>query len=181
MPVTTPRKTTLAVAVLALVVGVTGACSGDSSDETSSGSDRSSTTTTAVPQVKEAGDRASFFLKAATQVEAGSTVVIDEAVLAERSGWLVIHLDIVGLPAVQGGSGNRAGAILGVSSLLPPGATTPVTVTLKEPIPAGSQIVAMIHTEDNANGTFDYPAADEPAMAANELVVIPIEVVASDA
>ena len=69
-------------------------------------------------------------------------------------GFLVIHEDKDG----------TAGAILGASALLQAGDNTNVPVTLSRATKDGEKLHAMLHTDVDADGTFD-AAVDTPVMS----------------
>src|SRR3989344_1272908 len=74
----------------------------------------------------------------------GNTVT-GSAIYLAASGFLVIHEDTDGQP----------GAILGASALLQAGENTNVPVTLSRASEEGGTLYAMLHTDADANGSFD--------------------------
>lgn len=81
-----------------------------------------------------------------------SDAVAVEVVRLERSGFVVIHEDVAGVP----------GAILGTSGLLRAGETeNPASITLSRVTKDGETIFAMLHLDDG-DGVFD-AAKDKPA------------------
>ncbi|RJR12550.1 hypothetical protein C4585_03525 [Candidatus Parcubacteria bacterium] len=74
----------------------------------------------------------------------GSTVTGSIVYLA-APGFLVIHEDADGAP----------GAILGASAVLQAGENTEVPVTLSRASREGETLYAMLHTDTDANGSFD--------------------------
>lgn len=104
-----------------------------------------------------------FFVRAADQLGDGHSVLVEEATFAQPSGWIVIHTDVGGAP----------GPIIGVSPLQPPGHHVNVTVALKATVAVSSNLFVMLHTEDNGDTTFDYPAADQPSQLLGQTVMVP--------
>lgn len=78
----------------------------------------------------------------------GRTVVVREARITAGPGWVVIRID---------DDDDRPGRVLGRAPLAP-GRTGPVTVTLTEPVPAGTSddddLTAVLHLDDG-DGAFD--------------------------
>lgn len=77
----------------------------------------------------------------------GRTVVVREARTTAGPGWVVIRTD---------DDDDRPGRLLGWAPLAP-GRTGPVTVTLTEPVPAGTpddDLTAVLHLDDG-DGAFD--------------------------
>jgi hypothetical protein len=112
----------------------------------------------------QAGQTASFFVRAADQSGDGHSVLVEDAVFAQQSGWIVIHLGIGGAP----------GPILGVSSLQGPGEHVNVPVPLRAPLATGAYLFVMLHTEDGGDDRFDYPTSDQPAVSGGQTVMVPI-------
>ena len=74
----------------------------------------------------------------------GNTVT-GSAIYLAAPGFLVIHEDTDGQP----------GTILGASALLQAGENTNVPVTLSRASEEGETLYAMLHTDADANGSFD--------------------------
>jgi plastocyanin len=94
-------------------------------------------------------------------------------VLLDQSGWVVVHADEGGAP----------GAVLGYSSVLPPGLSTGVTVTI-DPSAVGSSVWAMLHYDTGTAGVYEFgevEGADTPVLDAggspemSALLVLPPE------
>lgn len=118
------------------------------------------------PETREQGDREGHFINASDQAGNGGTVVIDEVVVADVPGWVVIH------------SGPD---IIGVSEPLPAGTSRRVVVELTRPLTFSDQVLAMLHTEDYGNSTFDFPDGDPPAFHQGAIVAIPLRLQVSQA
>lgn len=130
--------------------------------------ERHTTTTSAAMRSRahEAGDRNSFYLRAADQRSDGTTVVVEEAVLTGTSGWVVVHAQERGSP----------GPVIGHSRQLQAGTSRQVIVTLSDPpIASRATVYLMLHTEGNGNQEFDFPRADQAASASDgNVVMVPI-------
>jgi len=164
------RAKALLVSLSAL--GLVAAACG-SSTKTSAGKAKSTpaaqgtaTTADAAMAPHEMGDKGSFFLKGVEQHSDGKTVVVEDAILTGTSGWVVIHEQ----------TGGAMGRIIGESTLLPPGTTMAVTVSLMHPLTTSAPVVAVLHLEDNNNTTFDFPNGDQEAKVGGAVVEIPIQV-----
>lgn len=83
----------------------------------------------------------------------GSTATASAVVLASP-GFLVIHEDNNGAP----------GAILGASTVLSAGESKNVEVTLSRATRDGERLHAMLHSDADANGTFN-ASADTPVQS----------------
>lgn len=92
-----------------------------------------------------------FAVVANNQTGDGSTVTIDRAVFGGSGGFVVIHADEGGYSGVRGASGY-----------LGAGTHDHVIVTLSPPAHSGTVLLAMLHVDDNANQSFDFPVADGP-------------------
>lgn len=117
---------------------------------------------------KEAGDRGSFYLRAADQRSDGRTIVVEEAVFTGTKGWVVVHSQ----------TGGTLGPVIGHSQQLPPGKSTNVAVTFSDvPIASRATVYPMLHVESNDNAEFDFPDADNAASSADgNVVVFPITI-----
>ena len=105
-----------------------------------------------------------FYVRAADQQGDCRSVLVEEATFAQQSGWIVIHSSVAGGP----------GPILGVSTLQTAGRHSNVIVNLKAPLTASTYLFVMLHTEDNNDGTFDYPTSDQPAQLNGQIVMVQI-------
>lgn len=110
-------------------------------------------------EAHEMGDGQGPFIRATDQTGEGDSLVIEEVVFAESPGWVVIH----------------AGPdIIGVSGQLPAGKSGPIKVTLTRPLRYTERMLAMLHNEDNANSTFDFPDGDLPTLQDDVIVAVPV-------
>jgi hypothetical protein len=82
-----------------------------------------------------------------------STVVTVSAATSDGPGWAVIHESVSGAP----------GAILGHAHLNS-GPSANVVVTLDRPAVGGEELIAMLHVDAGAVGTFEFPGVDIPAV-----------------
>jgi hypothetical protein len=110
---------------------------------------------------RERGAREVAFIRAADQAGDGSTISIEEIVFVRGPGWVVIH------------SGPD---IVGVSHQLPAGTSRGITVSLATPLRSSARVLAMLHTEDNQNANFDFPASDAPALHDGVVIAVPVQV-----
>jgi hypothetical protein len=101
---------------------------------------------------RERGAREVAFIRAADQASDGSTISLEE---------VVIH------------SGPD---IVGVSAQLPAGTSRGITVSLATPLRSSARVLAMLHTEDNQNANFDFPASDAPALHDGVVIAVPVQV-----
>ncbi|PSK86506.1 hypothetical protein CLV79_105213 [Limimaricola soesokkakensis] len=76
----------------------------------------------------------------------GQTTVTFPLITALQDGYIVVH-------AVA--ADGTAGEALGHASVTA-GENADVAVTIPEALPAGTQLMAMLHVESNDNGTFDF-------------------------
>jgi len=159
----------VSLSVLGLVAAACGSSAKTSAGTTKSTAAAQGPTTTADAAMAphEMGDKGSFFLKGAEQHSDGKAVVVEDAVLAGTSGWVVIHEQ----------TGGAMGRIIGESTLLPPGPTMAVTVSLMHPLTASATVVAVLHLEDNNNTSFDFPNGDQEAKVGGAVVELPIQVI----
>jgi hypothetical protein len=118
----------------------------------------------AEPTSTPTGDAAS--MTAEDQVSDGATVVIASVTLP-NGGFVAIHSDDNGAP----------GPVIGVSGLLDPGTTEDVEVTLDTSLEGDATVFPMAHLDANANGVYEFPGPDGPALdAEGNVVVLPIAV-----
>ncbi|OHA46623.1 MAG: hypothetical protein A3A80_02040 [Candidatus Terrybacteria bacterium RIFCSPLOWO2_01_FULL_44_24] len=82
-----------------------------------------------------------------------SDIVVVDFVDVSGGGFVVIHESV----------GETAGAIIGNSNMLAPGATEKIQITLTRPTQDGEELIAMLHN-DNGDGVFhmadDHPLRD---------------------
>ena len=76
----------------------------------------------------------------------GQTTVSFPRITALQNGYIVVH-------AVA--ADGTAGEALGHAAIMA-GENADVAVTIPEALPAGTQLMAMLHVESNDNGTFDF-------------------------
>jgi predicted ribosomally synthesized peptide with SipW-like signal peptide len=84
----------------------------------------------------------------ASQTGDGDSVFVNSAYLPD-GGFVVVH------------DPNDGGAIIGVSDLLAPGAHVNLAVPL-DSSPAGDEVLAMPHRDDDDSGDFGFPTNDAP-------------------
>lgn len=121
------------------------------------------------PARRERGDRTSVFLAASDQTSDGTTLIIDEVVLAGRSGWVAVHAQQSGgLGPVVGASEHKLG----------PGRAQNVKAVLTRPLVASEATVYfMVHQDTDGNDSFDYPKGDFPAtLPAGDAIVVLVRV-----
>lgn len=97
-------------------------------------------------------------LSVSDQDASDGMVVVDSATSAQ-AGWMVIHAD-------EGGS---PGPVIGYSSVAA-GENTNVSIEIDMDA-ATETLYAMLHIDAGAAGTYEFPGADEPAMADGSVVV----------
>ncbi len=122
-----------------------------------------STTTGAAMMAHTVGSMSGDYIKAADQSSDGSKLTVEDVGLHMHSGFVVAVAD----------NGGAMGDVLGVSTLVHPGATMGVTVPLTKPLSASAKVFLVLHV-DNGDGTFT--SADAPAMDGANVVELPIEV-----
>jgi hypothetical protein len=115
---------------------------------------------TASPSPTAARDTAPAgpLVRVSDQPAEGSVTVSEVSVAA--AGFVVIHRDESGVP----------GAVLGHTPV-EAGTTTDVVVMLDEPVAAGDVLWAMLHTDEGASGTYEFPGADVPVRDEDDAVV----------
>lgn len=116
----------------------------------------------------KAGDPQTFGLTVADQTSNGKTVKVPEVYFKDTKGYAVIYGDNGGSPA--------ANVILGVSELLPAGASKDVKVKLKKQLTTSQDVHVMLHPETNGDNTFDFPPNDQPAMVNGSIVEFKIHI-----
>ncbi|MDP3685350.1 MAG: hypothetical protein Q8R32_00795, partial [bacterium] len=93
---------------------------------------------------------------------AGTSVTVDKAMLA-KNGFIAIHTDDKGKP----------GPVIGNSALLKPGPNTAIAVKLSRRTRNGETLYAMLHTDVNGNGVYEFPGADVPTTDSTGAVIAP--------
>lgn len=93
---------------------------------------------------------------------AGTSVTVDKATLA-KNGFIAIHTDDKGKP----------GPVIGHSALLKAGPNTAIAVKLSRRTRNGETLYAMLHTDVNGNGAYEFPGADVPTTDSTGAVVSP--------
>ena len=94
-----------------------------------------------------------------------ATEVLIDQVNAVEAGFIVIHeANESGELVVEPALGAAAVSV---------GGNTDVSVTLTRPVLDGETLFAMLHTDDNNNGTYDGPAVDLPVKDSNDAVITP--------
>lgn len=145
-------------AVLAAALLVTGACAGDDDDGS-----------TDVPVATTAAGSAAGEAQIVTDLDitasATDGVVLREVVLP-APGYVGVYEDGDGAP------GRR----LGSSEQLPAGRTAEVRVTYDTSTVQPEAVWVILHTEDNATTTLDWPDADAPVEIDGSIVTLRIPV-----
>jgi hypothetical protein len=77
-------------------------------------------------------------------------------VTAGQDGWIVAHLD----------EGGGAGKVLGQTAVKK-GENANVKIALSEDVPVGGKLWPMLHIDAGTIGTYEFPGADSPVIAAN--------------
>ncbi|EYD70826.1 DUF7282 domain-containing protein [Limimaricola hongkongensis] len=80
-------------------------------------------------------------------VAEGQTTVTFPRIATRQNGYIVLHEVADGAPVVPESIGH---------AMVMAGENTDVTVTIPEALPAGTELVAMLHTESNGNGIYDF-------------------------
>ena len=93
---------------------------------------------------------------------AGTSITIDQGVLTKK-GFIAIHTDAAGKP----------GPVIGSSALLNVGTNTAITVSVTRRTRNGETLYAMLHTDVNGNGVYEFPGADIPTVDSTGVVVAP--------
>jgi hypothetical protein len=92
------------------------------------------------------GDRKTALLSAHAQRTAGREILVDEVVLTETKGFVIVRAD----------RGGIATELLGVSKLLPVGTSSKISLHLRKQLPKSTKTVfVVLHADRNANGRFD--------------------------
>ncbi|MGR3464092.1 DUF7282 domain-containing protein [Limimaricola sp.] len=90
----------------------------------------------------------------------GQTTVTFPRIATRQDGYIVLHAVADGAPVAPESIGH---------AMVMAGENTDVTVTIPEALPAGTEMVAMLHVESNGNGTYDFGPGmtdvDTPVMA----------------
>lgn len=154
---------TLVVTAVLVVVGV-------SLVGCSSGGDDAGPATTLVEltgDVVRDGDDTVGEVAMAPQRSTGEVVEVAQvSITGPQGGYAVVYRDGAGAP----------GEIIGVSDLLPTGVHDDVVVRLREPLVESGSVWVMVHDEDTANTTFDYPDGDGPASTSSGVTVVSVAV-----
>jgi hypothetical protein len=96
----------------------------------------------------------------------GNAVTIDSVTLTEP-GFIAIHTDQSGKP----------GPVIGNSDLLPAGTFTGTSVKLTRRSKNGETLYAMLHTDVNGNGVYEFPGVDVPTVdSAGQSVTVPFTI-----
>lgn len=115
----------------------------------------------------------------ATASEATAAVVVEDQppgdrivaaeVTVDADAFVVVHRDLDGAP----------GTVIGHASV-GPGTASGIEVVLDEPVVAGDVLWAMLHTDEGAVGTYEFPGPDVPLRdAADAVVMVPFEITES--
>lgn len=92
----------------------------------------------------------------------GTSVTVDSATLA-KNGFIAIHADDKGKP----------GTVIGNSALLTAGTHTAIEVKLSRRTRNKETLYAMLHTDVNGNGVYEFPGADVPTTDSAGAVITP--------
>ena len=90
------------------------------------------------------------------QASSGQSPLVQSATVPERS--FVATYD-------SSRSGNETGQIIGVSCLLEPGTADNVRIQLDQPLAESKSLTAVVYTDGNGNGEFDFVSSDGEADA----------------
>ena len=142
------RTSLRTVAALGAGLALTLASCGGGDDDAVTDPTTSSTpdTTTTAPSTPPSGPSS---LTLSDQDGDGTTVTIDSVDLP-ADGFIAIHADAGGSP----------GPVIGVSDLLPSGASSDVTVQLDEPLTATGTVFPMVHLDTDSNGIYEFGSVD---------------------
>lgn len=161
----TVRRSVVAVALAAGVVGVSACGSSTPAAAPSSSAAAASTTSTAASSSSAAAPAgATGTLTAADQSSDGKSVVVASVDLqaGTQGGWIALHMDVGGKPGP-----------VKYEVAIPAGKSTNVMI----PTPGGITTGAywpMLHVDDHVIGTYEFPqvaGADLPAMAGGMVVM----------
>ncbi|MFN3741406.1 MAG: hypothetical protein ACK4VW_01895 [Anaerolineales bacterium] len=95
------------------------------------------------------------------------SVIIQEARI-DRAGWVVIHVEAEGKP----------GPVIGYTAI-PAGTSTNVKVSV-EASKATPTLFAMLHYDEGASGTYEFPGADVPVKVGDQIVMMRFNVVPAE-
>jgi plastocyanin len=98
------------------------------------------------------------------QTSDGTTIIVANVELP-AAGFIAVHSD----------GGGSPGPVIGVSDLLPAGASSDVSITLAEPLTADATVFPMVHIDTNANGVYEFgtvDGADGPGVTAGGDVAV---------
>jgi len=77
----------------------------------------------------------------------GQTMVTFPRITTREDGYIVLHAVADGAPVVPDSMGH---------AMVMAGENTDVMVTIPQALPAGTELVAMLHAETNGNGVYDF-------------------------
>jgi hypothetical protein len=97
---------------------------------------------------------------------AGNTLTVSAVTIA-YDGWLVIHAIKNGKPVLPASIGHVA---------VKAGTTQNVVVELDTPTAAGDKVLTMLHVDQGAVGTYEFPGPDHPVMQYGKPVVKPMAI-----
>jgi len=97
---------------------------------------------------------------------AGNSVTID-SVTIDSDGWLVIHEIKDGKPVVPASIGYVA---------VKAGTTTNVVVKLDKDVAAGTKVLTMLHVDEGAANSYEFPGPDGPVKVDGKPVVMPMPI-----
>lgn len=100
------------------------------------------------------------------QAIAEGSVTIQEARI-DRPGWVVIHVEADGKP----------GPVIGYAAI-PAGTSTNIKVSV-DASKATPALFAMLHYDEGASGTYEFPGADVPVKAGAQIVMMRFNVVSA--
>ncbi len=98
------------------------------------------------------------------QISDGTTITVANVELP-AAGFIAVHSD----------GGGSPGPVIGVSDLLPAGASSDVSIMLAEPLTADSTVFPMVHIDTNTNGVYEFgtvDGADGPGVTADGDVAV---------
>lgn len=171
-----PIRTVAAIgAGLALTLA---ACGGDDDATDTTAAPSEATAAPTDPPAESESDSAGpamspSSLTLADQSGDGNTATV-EGVDLPSAGFIAIHSD----------GGGSPGPVIGVSELLPAGASSGVVVTLDQPLSETGVVFPMVHIDTDANGVYEFGAvegADGPGVTADgDVAVGPMTITIGD-
>ncbi|MDZ7844454.1 MAG: plastocyanin/azurin family copper-binding protein [Anaerolineales bacterium] len=123
---------------------------------------------TETPEADAEEEEVTPSLQVQDQKITSGAVIIPEAV-SSGPGWVVIHAD----------QGGNPGPVIGYAALQS-GTNFDVEVQVEED-QVTATLFAMLHTDSGEEGTYEFPEADPPVKAADQVVTVPFQVLGDQA